>query len=703
MVWGIPVDELKADLATGTYAPLSSVDFATQNPGDSLALSADAPFYLASVFDTLQKPAEAMAMLSLARSRSPSPWKEEAEILLARRSIALSSYDTAVEVSRDLVSSRTPDIEQRGRRLLVESLYWSKDDAGVLREADKLLAPDAEVLLFRAVSSLRLGLASAHDLVMQLFLHERVSALHGRASTFIAADAGDLGLFSDTEQALLSGKGSLAAGDWGKAIPLLESVVVSIDPASIADGVLVVDLGGAYLSASRLMPGAQFMEKLSTRLSGQARVDALEQAGRLYRKTRDFPRALMQFRSVALEASTPAQRDRARWFIADILFETAPIDLTARIAAESLLWNDRSIFIDLLQDRIADLVAARAWKTLEGLWIGLRTTGPDVVCAQLSYLLAREWQEGAVVRLPGSPALTARELFQDAENRDPVGYYGIMSASILGDMPNKAVPSTAPAEAAVALDPLSAGYITFGLTAPAYARLWPSRDAMTNAELMSAARTFSDAGDFRSSLYFIGALGRKRRLSATELQMYYPRPFSAVIDSLAQGAGIPDHLPYGLVREESYFDPKAVSSAGAVGLSQLMPATAADVAHRLKIADPDLRDPATNLTLGVRHFSDLLASARTPTKAMLAYNAGLSRLRSWEKASPSLPADLFVETVPLAETRDYVRKILVSSVMYAFLYHDTDPRDAALSFFSLERGPLEPGPGAGNPRGLLQR
>ena len=95
-----------------------------------------------------------------------------------------------------------------------------------------------------------------------------------------------------------------------------------------------------------------------------------------------------------------------------------------------------------------------------------------------------------------------------------------MSASILGDMPNKAVPSTAPAEAAVALDPLSAGYITFGLTAPAYARLWPSRDAMTNAELMSAARTFSDAGDFRSSLYFIGALGRKRRHSTTELQMY---------------------------------------------------------------------------------------------------------------------------------------------------------------------------------------
>ncbi len=298
------------------------------------------------------------------------------------------------------------------------------------------------------------------------------------------------------------------------------------------------------------------------------------------------------------------------------------------------------------------------------------------------------------MRLPGSPPLTARELFQDAENRDPVGYYGILSASILGDMPEKAVPSTAAAETAVELDPLSAGYIRFGLPAQAYARLWPTRDGMTNAQLMSAARALADAGDYRSSLYFVGALGRKRRLSTAELQMYYPRPFAALIDPLAQGAGIPDHLLYGLLREESYFDANVISSAGAVGLSQLMPATALDEAHRLKIVDPDLRDPTTNLTLGVRHFEDLLTSARTPTKAMLAYNAGLSRLRAWEKASPNLPPDLFVETVPLAETRDYVRKIFVSSVMYAFLYHDTDPRDAALSFFSLERGPLEPEPGA---------
>jgi hypothetical protein len=77
-------------------------------------------------------------------------------------------------------------------------------------------------------------------------------------------------------------------------------------------------------------------------------------------------------------------------------------------------------------------------------------------------------------------------------------------------------------------------------------------------------------------------------------------------------------------------------------------------------------------------------------------------VRQWERAAPGLPADLFVETVPIAESRGYVRKILVSTVMYAFLYHDADPRDAALSFFSIAPKALEPVPGAAAKPGPVQ-
>jgi len=73
-------------------------------------------------------------------------------------------------------------------------------------------------------------------------------------------------------------------------------------------------------------------------------------------------------------------------------------------------------------------------------------------------------------------------------------------------------------------------------------------------------------------------------------------------------------------------------------------------------------------------------------KALLSYNAGLTRVRAWERSGGDLPGDIFVESVPFEETRKYVRKILVSSVMYASLYGSEDPREAALSFFNIRDG-----------------
>ena len=707
LIWGTPEQELRSELARGQYSALAQVDFSTRDPSEGLGLSPSAPFYLSFVFDSLDKPDESLRMLDTAWRRSPSPWKEEAGLLLARRYIERKSYDQALGIARQIaVGPAAADVQQKGRRLAVEALYWTKQDAAVLKEADLLASPDAEVLLFRAVSSMRLKLPQARDLTLQLFLHEPASSLHSRAYTFVAAEPAYLQLFGAQDQDLLAGKSALVQGDWSRGIPLLESVAGAIDPALVADGTLVTDLGNSYVSAGRTDAGARVMEKLVDRLTGQARTDAEEQAGRLYRRAREYGRAMPWLRAAAADADTPAQQDRARWQILDILFATAPDDLPAKVAAEAPSWNDPSFFSDLLHSRIAELVAARSWRTLAGLWRALDSAGPPEVRAQLSYVMGREWQEGAIAGVPGGPpGLSVRALFQDAERRDPAGYYGILAASMLGDLPDRAVPAapSEPAGHAPPLDQVVIGFLQFGLASQAYSRLVALRDSLSEAQLLEAGRQFAGAGDYRSSMYCMGAVSRVRRLTFPELQAYYPRAYAEVIEPLASDLGLPDHLVYGLVREESYFDPRVVSSAGAVGLSQLMPSTAASVAQKLHLVDPDLRDPATNLAIGLRHFRDLVRAAGSTTKALLAYNAGLSRLRRWERSSPGLPADLFVESAAIAETRDYVKKILVSSVMYAFLYKDADPRAAALFFFSLMAKPLgpsgtgQPAAGAGQP------
>jgi soluble lytic murein transglycosylase len=707
-VWGIPVDELRGQLAKGAYTSLAPVDFSAQDPRDALSLSPEAPYYLSFVFAAMGKPLPSQRMLELAWERSPSPWKEEAGVLLAEQENGQKDYAKTIEIARRLLGANIPvDLQQRARRALVEALYWTKEDAAALGEADRLASPDAEVLLFRAVSSLRLDLPQAHDLMMRLFTSEKVSALHGRAYTFLSAEPAYLQLFSAREQDLLAAKNALVQGDWAKGIPLMETVLGGADPAQVSDGILVLDLGSSYGYAGRQAAGARFLERLAAGLVGQARTDALEQAGRLYRRLKDAPHALPLLRAAAEQAAAPVQRDRVRWLILDMLVAANRPGLTRQIAEETASWSDPGYFSDRLESWIADLVTARKWDTLSGLWSALGESGPDDVRAQLSYLLARAWQEGEVARLPGDPRSTARDLFLDAARRDEAGYYGILSASILGQVPDRSMPAPEAAQepggqqpaAGAALDPLVMGFLPYGLSALAYTRLWTVRDSLGDGQLVEAAKRFARAGDTRSSMYLVGVVGRRRRLTEPELELYYPKAFADLIDPLAARARIPDHILYALVREESYFDADIVSSAGAVGLSQLMPSTAAAVAKGLQMNDPDLRDPATNLAIGVRHLQDLLSSVDSPTKALLSYNAGLKRLRQWERAARGFPVDLFVESVPIAETRGYVRKILVSAVMYASLYADADPREAALSFLNIEKKSLD----TAGPRGLRSR
>jgi len=166
-----------------------------------------------------------------------------------------------------------------------------------------------------------------------------------------------------------------------------------------------------------------------------------------------------------------------------------------------------------------------------------------------------------------------------------------------------------------------------------------------------------------------------------DLELMYPQAFGKQIGRLAKSEDIPASVFFALVREESYFDPQIVSRSGAVGLTQLMPEAAGDSARRLRMEEYDLRDPEQNLRLGARHFSRLLSRLEDIPKALMAYNAGLSRLRSWERNFPGLPTDLLVEALPYPETRNYVRKILVSTVYYGGLYYDQSLEETVFLFF----------------------
>ncbi len=688
-VWGLPVEELKARLAKADYAALASLDMKGQDLDQALELGPAGPYCLSHIFDGLNRPDAARGLLELAWTKSPEPWKTRAGLELARLEVSDKSLDAAAGTARALIGATagTGD-EAVARRLLVEALYWKQDDEAVLRESAGLPPGDAEVELFRAVSSLRLGRENARSLFFSLFLNRRASVIHSRAYLYLTSDAAWWGIFTDTEKKMFEAVYCLAERNWGKGIPLMEEAASRLSLPQLAGGPVLPELGAAYVDAGMAARGYAFLEKLSRGLSGDAKLDALEAAGKCARKIPDNAKSLSCFRAVAAGASDPERQERARWYVLEALVAMKPSDLMGRIGREVPGWKDPGYYADLLETAVSEAVADRRWSDLMALDAALGDRSPGPVKAQLSYILGRLLSEKIVKRVPGRPDKTPQDLFTRARDADPEGYYGTLAACVLGRTPALGAPRAAQengagtdAQAQMQSDPFIDGLLSFGLTEDAYESIRSKRALLNEEAILSYAGAMGEAGNFRRSMNLMAWIDSRRALSAEELRMLYPRAFAALIEQLASANGLQAPFLYATIREESYFDPRIVSGAGAVGLAQLMPATAADAARRLKMQAPDLTDPQTSLTLGMNHFMVLLDRLGSLPMVLLAYNAGLSRARSWDRVNGGLELDLFVESVPYPESREYVRKIMLSTIMYAGIYGGMSPVQAVELFY----------------------
>jgi soluble lytic murein transglycosylase len=158
---------------------------------------------------------------------------------------------------------------------------------------------------------------------------------------------------------------------------------------------------------------------------------------------------------------------------------------------------------------------------------------------------------------------------------------------------------------------------------------------------------------------------------ARVLHAIFPWPNRRAVEAEAGEFGIDPVLLAAVVRQESVFDAEALSPAGARGLAQLLPGTAAFTARGLDVAfDPAwITVPDLNLHLGAAHLAELLRRFdQQVTPAVAAYNAGAPTVRRWLARPGSSDPDRFVELVPYLETRGYVRAILRNRDLYRALY-----------------------------------
>jgi soluble lytic murein transglycosylase len=150
----------------------------------------------------------------------------------------------------------------------------------------------------------------------------------------------------------------------------------------------------------------------------------------------------------------------------------------------------------------------------------------------------------------------------------------------------------------------------------------------------------------------------------------YPRSYTELVSQNAALNGLSEGLVYALIRAESGFAPAIKSGAGAIGLMQMMPATAKLTAREKGDFNPQrLTVPEYNIRLGTKHLHDLMKEHNGDVVYMAAaYNAGSGALERWKKSFKGLKKDEFIESIPYQETRDYVKKVYASAAIYRQLY-----------------------------------
>lgn len=387
--------------------------------------------------------------------------------------------------------------------------------------------------------------------------------------------------------------------------------------------------------------------------------------------------AVRIYRAIAREHARSATGREALFLAAGTLHDAGEGDRAAELYRDVIRSYPGSDRMGLALMRLAGMAFQRgAYSDAVRLWDDYRSRYPRGDRA----LQATYWAGRARAELGDSAGAVA--LFRSVLRDERDSYYAVLASRRLGvpfwPLPMTATPPAgAGAERRVAewmreLDLLAnAG---FGEVASAFAAELAEtvgRDTETRYALAEAlaARGYSRSA-IRIGLSLRGSAPPNRRL----LRILHPFPFKTLITEEARDRGLDPSIAAALIRQESMFEVRITSPAGARGLMQIMPATGRRLAEAVGMQhwDPELLyHPEINVHLGIRYVAQHMESYEGSLPSVFsAYNAGTHRVEWWSGFPEYGEDELFTERIPYAETRNYVKILTRNRALYAGLWAD---------------------------------
>ena len=367
-------------------------------------------------------------------------------------------------------------------------------------------------------------------------------------------------------------------------------------------------------------------------------------------------------------------------------------------------WHNDIGFFNVMDRLSRQLILGWQWDRMMHVFEVVRDRRSGIT-AKFAWIVARAIQEGfiepeqaaAALGLPAEdPVTPLMRIAFESSGRSL--YYRLMSANFLGET-FLAMPGAGGGRSARELESDAVRFLLgfFENNAAQFAmqHIRAMESQLSLDELRAVAEALAAMGNYLDSITLITRFTRRETFDFSQMtrrdwELWYPRPFWDLIERYAIQVGIEPALMLALIRAESAFMPSIVSHAGAIGLTQLMPATAEETAARIRRqGGPDFRvetggvgttnlnlnDPAVNIHIGTTYLGILNQRLGDPLLALFAYNGGTGRVRSWRNSELqllgfNLPVDIFLETVPFPETRNYGRGVTSAAAVYRKLYFE---------------------------------
>lgn len=459
---------------------------------------------------------------------------------------------------------------------------------------------------------------------------------------------------------------------------------------------IISDAGKICLYGSdSYLQNAKFFDGLTEKVSDtDAEFYSNFYAARLYEKIEYLTYATNRYKSAMDCAKTDELYDNALWYLLSLNLKKSTSQGIKMIKQYCSTWHNPAYFDDIF-DMLSPLMLSEGrWNEFNDLYKAIDGYASDGMTAKFAYIFGRLVQEKlALPAIDDTHQSEDDAAFTRALTSGNEIYYKTLAISKLGIGGENAeeIICTTKNDSEIPVDieaeNLLLGYISFGFPEKIYPE-WLSlnkRGSRISYETgIKIAKFLENCGNNKNE-YYPQALriaakvinSADKSVSKEDLKLLYPRDYSKLISEKCKKYNVPEEIMYALVRSESFFDHQIESSAGAVGLTQLMTFTGNDIAHRLKYNEYDLKNPDDNLEFGTWYLNNLAERLENRwLSAFFAYNAGITRVRRWMNSSKiefnnikKLPDDLFLETIPYEETREYGRKLVGAAAMYAWLYY----------------------------------